>query len=45
LFATTPEPPELTLHPAVEALDSVDPDDLSPKAALELVYRLKKMTR
>jgi len=45
LFATPPEPPEIALHPAVEALDGVDPDDLSPKAALELVYRLKKMTR
>ncbi len=30
-------------HPAIEALKQLDPDELSPKAALELIYQLKKM--
>ena len=36
LFAS-PEP-----HPALSLLESVQPDDLSPKQALELLYQLKK---
>ena len=35
LFAS-PEP-----HPAVEMLDKVDPNDLTPRAALDLIYQLK----
>ncbi len=31
-------------HPLVEALESVLPDDLTPKQALELLYKLKDMT-
>ena len=30
-------------HPAITLLEDVNPDDLSPKQALELVYRLKGM--
>lgn len=30
-------------HPAVAALEDVNPDELSPKSALELVYRLKSL--
>ncbi|MBZ0105101.1 MAG: DNA mismatch repair protein MutS [Sulfuricella denitrificans] len=41
LFAAAPI--EEAEHPAVEALKQLDPDELSPRAALELVYRLKKM--
>ncbi len=41
LFAAVPA--EEAEHPAVAALKQLDPDELSPKAALELVYRLKKM--
>ncbi|MDO9188631.1 MAG: DNA mismatch repair protein MutS, partial [Sulfurimicrobium sp.] len=41
LFAATPA--EEAEHPAVEALKQLDPDELSPKAALELIYQLKKM--
>ncbi|MGE5027249.1 MAG: DNA mismatch repair protein MutS, partial [Betaproteobacteria bacterium] len=37
--AEDPAPP----HPLEEALRGVEPDDLTPKAALELVYRLRKM--
>jgi DNA mismatch repair protein MutS len=35
-----PAPP----HPAVEYLSKVDPDSLSPRQALDLVYKLKDMT-
>jgi len=39
--AVTPiEPPE---HPAVTALRNAHPDELSPKAALEKLYQLKKL--
>jgi DNA mismatch repair protein MutS len=30
-------------HPAVVLLESTNPDELSPRQALELLYRLKKM--
>ena len=29
--------------PAVEALEGLDPDSLSPRQALEWIYRLKNM--
>ena len=45
LFAAALEPPTMPPHPAIVTLDEAEPDDLSPKAALELVYRLKKMLR
>ena len=35
---TKPEP-----HPALELLRRSDPDSLSPKDALELLYRLRKI--
>ena len=45
LFAPAAEAhePEPTPHPAADLLASVNPDELSPKEALELVYRLKKL--
>jgi len=43
LFSVAPAPAELAPHPAIEALEKVAPDDLTPKAALELIYRLKKL--
>jgi DNA mismatch repair protein MutS len=43
LFAASQEPPEVSPSPAIEALAAIDPDDLTPKAALELIYRLKKL--
>ncbi|WP_075356669.1 DNA mismatch repair protein MutS [Yersinia enterocolitica] len=33
----------LEVSPAVEALESLDPDSLSPRQALEWIYRLKNM--
>ncbi len=38
LFAPQP-------HPALEALEGVDPDALSPREALELIYRLHELVR
>ena len=41
-------PPELTfeapLHPALEALQALDPDALSPREALERLYELKRIS-
>ena len=30
-------------HPAIEMLAKIDPDELSPKQALEMIYKLKKL--
>jgi len=38
--APAAEPPR---HPALDLLDDVNPDELSPRDALELVYRLKRL--
>jgi len=35
------EVPEVPLHPVVSELDALDPDDLTPKQALEALYKLK----
>ena len=42
LFAPMPDISEP--HPLLAALHEIQPDDLSPKAALELLYQLKKLT-
>jgi DNA mismatch repair protein MutS len=42
LFAAAPAAaPER--HPALDLLDATDPDELTPRDALELVYRLRKL--
>ncbi len=43
LFAAVPDAPEPEEHPVVGALRDVQPDELSPKAALEKLYALKKL--
>jgi len=43
LFATAPTAVTEEEHPALEMLRHSAPDELSPKAALELIYQLKKM--
>jgi DNA mismatch repair protein MutS len=43
LFAPVAPPPEPTVHAAVEALDALDPDSLSPREALDALYALKKL--
>ena len=42
LFTANAKQPEQPEHPALEALRDSDPDSLSPKEALELLYRLKQ---
>ncbi len=42
LFSAVDDEPPAT-HPAIERLDATDPDELSPRAALELVYELKRL--
>jgi DNA mismatch repair protein MutS len=44
LFAGSKEPePEAPVDALREALQKVNPDELSPREALELLYRLKKL--
>ncbi|MDR2874372.1 MAG: DNA mismatch repair protein MutS [Methylobacillus sp.] len=43
LFAAPQPPMELPPHPILEALDDIEPDELTPKQALEALYKLKKM--
>jgi len=44
LFARpVPPEPEAAADPLRDALSQVNPDELSPREALELVYRLKKL--
>jgi DNA mismatch repair protein MutS len=46
LFARGVEGPEAepATHPAVEALASINPDDLTPREALEALYKLKGLS-
>jgi len=47
LFAGRPQAPSdaaAAKHPAVEALSDIEPDELSPKEALETLYRLKRLS-
>jgi len=41
LFSSVAEPAAEAKNPALELLETVDPDRLSPKEALELLYKLK----
>jgi len=43
LFAAAPEMPEPEEHPLVSAFRDMQPDELSPKAALEKLYQLKRL--
>ena len=44
LFATRgPEPAEAAPHPALATLAAINPDELSPKEALERLYELKRL--
>ncbi|MGB7816955.1 MAG: DNA mismatch repair protein MutS [Methylotenera sp.] len=44
MFAANIEPTPVAVHPVVAELEAVQPDDLTPKQALELLYQLKSMT-
>ena len=43
LFAAAPEAPEPEEHPLLSALRDLQPDEMSPKEALERIYQLKKL--
>ncbi|GAB4119355.1 MAG: DNA mismatch repair protein MutS [Sideroxydans sp.] len=43
LFAAAPEAPEPEEHPLLSALRDLQPDEMSPKEALEKIYQLKKL--
>ena len=43
MFAVEVEPEVALHHPLIEALESVQPDDLTPKQALALLYSLKEL--
>jgi DNA mismatch repair protein MutS len=43
-LAATPAPAKPTKSPALERLDAIIPDELSPKEALNLIYELKDLT-
>lgn len=43
LFSAAPEVPEPEEHPLVSALRDLQPDEMSPKEALERIYQLKKL--
>uniref|UniRef100_UPI0035941360 hypothetical protein n=1 Tax=Thiocapsa sp. TaxID=2024551 RepID=UPI0035941360 len=42
LFPPDPEP--APPHPLLEAMEAIEPDGLTPRAALELMYRLKALS-
>jgi len=42
MFLNAEEPIEAPLHPIVAEIEAIQPDDLTPKQALELLYQLKK---
>jgi DNA mismatch repair protein MutS len=44
MFAANIEAAPAILHPVVAELEAIQPDDLTPKQALELLYKLKNMT-
>ncbi len=43
MFAAKAEASQVILHPVVAELEAVQPDDLTPKQALELLYKLKNL--
>lgn len=43
LFAVAPDAPEPEEHPLLSALRDLQPDEMSPKEALERLYQLKKL--
>jgi len=44
LFTAAPLPLEAEPHPALDTLRNLDPDDLSPREALKMLYDLKRMS-
>lgn len=44
LFAAAPASAEMAANPALDHLDAIDPDRLTPREALDLIYELKRLT-
>ncbi|MDD5364369.1 MAG: DNA mismatch repair protein MutS [Gallionellaceae bacterium] len=45
LFASLPPAPEPDPSPALDRLSAIDPDSLSPREALDILYELKKLSQ
>ncbi len=45
LFAELPAREDTTAHELLTELEAIDPDELSPKQALELIYHLKQLAK
>jgi DNA mismatch repair protein MutS len=43
MFVLDTQPKEVEPHPVVSELEIIQPDDLTPRQALEMLYRLKKI--
>ncbi|HEX5538567.1 MAG TPA: DNA mismatch repair protein MutS, partial [Methylophilaceae bacterium] len=43
MFVSAQIEAEPLVHPAVSELESIEPDELTPKQALEMLYRLKNL--
>ncbi|MFZ3086643.1 MAG: hypothetical protein WA123_01105, partial [Methylotenera sp.] len=43
MFLVDSMPKEVELHPVVSELEIIQPDDLTPRQALEVLYKLKNM--
>jgi DNA mismatch repair protein MutS len=43
MFVVDALPKEVALHPVVSELEIIQPDDLTPRQALEMLYKLKKL--
>jgi DNA mismatch repair protein MutS len=43
MFTANVEPAPIAEHPVIAELESIQPDDLTPKQALELLYKLKSL--
>ena len=41
MFAANIEPTSVAIHPVLAELEAIQPDDLTPKQALKLLYQLK----
>jgi len=44
MFIENALPQEVAVHPVVSELDVIQPDDLTPREALEVLYRLKEIS-
>ncbi len=43
MFVAPMEPQDIASHPAVSELETIEPDELTPRQALEKLYQLKKL--